>query len=262
MNLSEKITVFQQFYNLSEYRFKSIERKFGEETLKNIYLYEVCPGGSRGGLDNYYVEVFYGYRTFIRHRRLNINHQIVNETEIEYGARLNFNQIANGDIYVSLTPCWSKKLMPIEEEIFLDFVKNPNKLLKKKIQIKYWKYFSSYTKVTSLIGEPDLLDRFRVWKLRTFKTLIIDKKQIKPKIQKFLAKSFEYALTVGFSGSLLALLQFFCKGEDHSKTMIEKMEIIINEQSNISKTIKDLNHKNILEEQLKELNKINKNIVK
>lgn len=64
MNLSEKINKFKEFYNTSKKRYKAIERKFGNPLLKAEYFYEVCPGGSRGGFDNLYVEVFYGYRVF------------------------------------------------------------------------------------------------------------------------------------------------------------------------------------------------------
>lgn len=91
--------------------------------LRNIYVFCVCPGGSNGGTDNRILEVFYGNRSANSYKSIGQNWNISNKIIIEHGALLQYFQLDNGNVLVSLVPSRTKNIGPVEDEIIIDYIK-------------------------------------------------------------------------------------------------------------------------------------------
>ena len=170
MTRQEKYQKFQDFKKESENDYKAISVKLKKyEDLNKLYGFYVAPGGRNGGIDDRLVDIFYGHRPIGVKRYINSNFQIQDKTEIENGCQLSFHHLFNGKTFVTLSPCNSETFKFAEDFIVLDFLNDPRKLFKKRIQKKYCKLLNAYMSVTCSENLATLFDRLIVFYLRSFK---------------------------------------------------------------------------------------------
>jgi len=201
-------------------------------------------------------EVFYGNRIFdsIKVRQ---GFQLKDELLSEHGAVLEYYLIDNGNVFVSLKPAKTKNFSANEDFIMIDIIDKTKKLNKISVIKKHWKYFISYMKVTSLEGNPRIIDKFRVWKLRLLKTIYRDNKALEKKLYAALKTVFKFILTVGLSGFILVLLSTF-QSNKSKDPIIEELKNIQKKQEEIINNFKN-NKQSEIENRLSD---INKNIIK
>lgn len=226
MTRQEKYKDFQEFKKQSENDYKSIitgVKKYPD--LNNLYGFYVAPGGRNGGIDDRLVDVFYGHRPIGVKRYIGSNLQIQDKTEIENGCQISFHHLINGKTFVTLYPCNSETFKFAEDFIILDFINNPKKLYKKRIQKKYCKFLNSYMAVTCSENLATPFDRLIVFYLRSFKQLCIKNTVQRSKFFKILKKVLTIVFTVGFSGFCLAFIPFFSNSKQLNELTNEVKEI-------------------------------------
>ena len=226
MTRQEKYKDFQEFKKQSENDYKSIitgVKKYPD--LNNLYGFYVAPGGRNGGIDDRLVDVFYGHRPIGVKRYIGSNLQIQDKTEIENGCQISFHHLINGKTFVTMYPCNSETFKFAEDFIILDFINNPKKLCKKRIQKKYCKFLNSYMAVTCSENLATPFDRLIVFYLRSFKQLCIKNTVQRSKFFKILKKVLTIVFTVGFSGFCLAFIPFFSNSKQLNELTNEVKEI-------------------------------------
>lgn len=265
MKLIDKYKIFEEFKNTSKDKFnKFAECKFISKAMKDLHSFIVAPGSRNGGLDKRTVEVFFGFRPFDSKQYFQ-NFEIETELEMEYGATLHYHQLDNGNVIVSLYPARTKSLKVIEESIILDYIKNPKYLLKDKHLLKHLKMLSAYMNKTALEGDPTVVDKIKVWYLKNFKEVIINKKIHNPKYKKVVFEMIKFVLTIGLSGFLIYIISIFTNPNailnDRLMKVIANQNEIINQLNSQSKNnFTDLDRKiEIINKDLKYImDKINK----
>lgn len=140
-------------------------------------------------------------------------------------ARFLFIILINGKTFVTLYPCNSETFKFAEDFIILDFINNPKKLCKKRIQKKYCKFLNSYMAVTCSENLATPFDRLIVFYLRSFKQLCIKNTVQRSKFFKILKKVLTIVFTVGFSGFCLAFIPFFSNSKQLNELTKEVKEI-------------------------------------
>lgn len=263
MTRQEKYKDFQEFKKQSENDYKSIitgVKKYPD--LNNLYGFYVAPGGRNGGIDDRLVDVFYGHRPIGVKRYIGSNLQIQDKTEIENGCQISFHHLINGKTFVTLYPCNSETFKFAEDFIILDFINNPKKLCKKRIQKKYCKFLNSYMAVTCSENLATPFDRLIVFYLRSFKQLCIKNTVQRSKFFKILKKVLTIVFTVGFSGFCLAFIPFFSNSKQLNELTNEVKEInqqlqqieIIQDELNSKIDLSDMTLKVSDEELMENLN--------
>lgn len=263
MTRQEKYKGFQEFIKQSENDYKSIIaglKKYPD--LNNLYGFYVAPGGRNGGINDRLVDVFYGHRPIGIKRYIDSNFQIQDKTEIENGCQISFHHLINGKTFVTLYPCNSDTYKFAEGFIVLDYLSNPRKLLKKRIQKKYCKFLNAYMAVTCSESLATLFDRLTVFYLRNFKQLFINNAVQRSKFFKIIKKALTIIFTVGFSGFCLAFIPFFSNSKQFNELTNEVKEInqqlqqieIIQDELNSKIDFSDKTLKVFDEELLEDLN--------
>lgn len=226
MTRQEKYKDFQEFKKQSENDYKSIitgVKKYPD--LNNLYGFYVAPGGRNGGIDDRLVDVFYGHRPIGVKRYIGSNLQIQDKTEIENGCQISFHHLINGKTFVTLYPCNSETFKFEEDFIVLDFLSDPRKLFKKRIQKKYCNFLNSYMAVTCSENLASLSDRLTVFYLRNFKQLCINNRVQRSKFFKKITKVLKIIFSVGFSGFCLTFIPFFSNSKQLNELTNEVKEI-------------------------------------
>ncbi|CAH0352501.1 hypothetical protein AQB9606_02670 [Aquabacterium sp. CECT 9606] len=206
-NASTRIKRYQEFKKYlgeSSQLFESLKNK-NEKAIRLANLYHLCitPGGSLGGSDDRVFEIFYGQRPFDTQRPDPFNRQKITVLS-EYGARLHYHLLDNGLVLAVLHPAKTENFSPTETSILISGFIPPEKLI--KIVHSHFKLLNSYMQCTSLDGEPNLIDKSRIFWLRFTNHLIIDSKKQPIKAISYASEVLKYALTVGLSGFLLAAI--------------------------------------------------------
>ena len=228
--------------------------------LEDNFILNIVPGGRNGGNDKNIIEIFYGVGYLNTYNHLTKKWEPIKS----YGATLMYQMFENGFTSVTLFPSKSKKISPNEEFIYLDFIKNSNKLKSKKTIKKHYKYLLAYMESTNIDGEPNLFQKFRVWKLRFFKELVLNGKVQPSLLSKRLTQSIHFIFNVCLSGLLIAVFLYFQKNPvDYSNELLKTkittdsiQNIILNKKNeNLIKSI------NLIEQKVNSIdstmNKIN-----
>lgn len=175
-----------------------------------VYRQCITPGGAMGGIDRKLVEIFYGSRpidavtevvdrdgqaSFLRER-----------TVAEHGARLTYQRMDNGAVLVGLHPAGSEGFQRREQMIQLEWIRGSHALTGPGTLERHWRAFVSYMECTSLEGEPTPGDRLRVWWLLFVRPTIVDGKHTTALCWRVTAMVVKFALTIGLSGFLLAII--------------------------------------------------------
>ena len=191
---------FKNFYESAENIFESFKlRGEREKYFDDRYILCICPGGRWGGNDERIVEFFGGNRPYDQKNGVAFY--------AEHGASMLFFKNDNGYVSIQLYPAGTEQRNPKEDFILWKIRVKPLKLLKLSFQKRCWGVFMAYMEVTSLDGEPCLIQKIRVWYLRNFKNVIVERKDTPIKFYCFLRKVGTWVLTVGFSGLVIFLLQ-------------------------------------------------------
>jgi len=240
VNVIEKRQAYETFLKKS----KGIFRKFhgsGPENLKlrNIYAFCIAPGSASGGIDTRILEVFYGSRPANSYpviQGFRVNRKIV----IEYGARLQYFQLDDGNVMVSIIPARTDNMGPIEDEIIIDYIGNVKKISNYHYVRKHWEYFIAYMNQTCLAGRKTIKSRIMGLILHTCKENVIAKKINQRKIVVAAKRIFQFALSIGLSGFLLFFIANYNSSSD-AKKMDDYYRKIIANQVNEAETFKAAN---------------------
>lgn len=177
-----------------------------------VYSLCVTPGGAMGGVDRRLVEVFYGNRPieavqeFVS--REGREPRLQERFLAEHGACLFYQRMDSGVVLVGLRPAGSEGFRRREEMILLEWVRAPDVLRRRAAPERHWRAFMSYMECTSLEGEPTFVDRARVWWLLFVRPTVVGGTYVTALCWLAGATVARYALTVGLSGFLLAIVQW------------------------------------------------------
>lgn len=222
----EKYKIFQDFKSQSMQLFAEIAKNYKkDQEIKEIYHFNIAPGGRIGGLNDRQVDVFYGYRIINIQKYMGANLQVETKTETEDGCQITFQHRNDGRTMIYLSPCHSETFKPAEEFIILKLENNPKNLLKKNKLKRLYKYMKSYMAITCSENIATLFDKIVVFYLRTFKEVCINGQVQITKICKILKKLATIIFTVGFSGFCLAFIPFFSNSKQLNELTNEVKEI-------------------------------------
>lgn len=176
-----------------------------------MYSLRVTPGGARGGLDRRLVEVFYGNRPieavteFVT--REGREPRLQERLLAEHGACLFYQHMDSGIVLAGLRPAGSEGFRRREEMIPLEWIRGTHALTGPGTLERHWRAFVSYMEYTSLEGEPTLGDRLRVWWMLFVRPTVVKGEHATALCWRAGAVAARFALTVGLSGFLLAIVQ-------------------------------------------------------
>lgn len=208
----ERVTLFEQF-NTDSFlkntfeKFKSMSDKY--QKFDDYHMLCVCPKGRNGGVDKRIAEVFYGACPYDSTTKINGHFDAKTETLREYGTTLAFHLNDHGYIAIMLHPSRTEYTKSFESTIFVENYIHPKKLLSESFLKRQWFFFNSYMECTSIEGNPDWMDKLRVFYLRNFKNYVIDQKYENSKIWNYTKGVFDWVFKVGLSGLLIYFLTVF-----------------------------------------------------
>lgn len=199
---------FETFYNQAKDIFEPFRTSGDREKYyQNLYMLCVCQGSRSGGCESRIVEFFWGQRIFDKNQSLSNDGRRSLHFEAETGVTMLFFKNDDGYVSIQMHPACTEQRHPIEDFIFWKTSVDPSRLLQKSFQKRCWSAFMAYMEVTSLDGDPTLLQRLKVWYYRNFKYVVEDRKELPLKYVSFLKKVGTWVLTVGCSGLIIFLLQ-------------------------------------------------------
>ena len=210
---TKRISLFDAFYDSSVVTFSSFESKNKRaHRFKDIYSFYVKPGDIAETIDKRRIVIFWGkrpYETFVQGSSW--------QSFAESGATLIYERDDNGFIHISLYPAQTERQRPIETSIFLNLSVTPKKLQSKKFLHRNWKDLVSYMELTSLEGNPNLFQRYRISYLRNFKYLNVNTFLTPPKVKVMLKEIAKYVITVGLSGFIIFMVNIADQSKSENK---------------------------------------------
>ncbi len=111
-------------------------------------------------------------------------------------------------------------------DIIDNFINTFNLSNGKGLLKKHLKMLSAYMNVTALEGDPSILDRFKVWYLRNFKEIRIEKRLYAPKYKKIIFEVVKFTLTIGLSGFLTYFVSNCNQSQKDNTELFKKLEQI------------------------------------
>ena len=257
MTFAKKYEIYKLFQSKVQELFRKISgNDKSVEEITSYYHFHICPGGSNGGHDKRSIEIFWGNRPYDIIESIGQNLQTTNEVLVEHGSILHYYMLDNGNVLVEIIPAKTKNLRSSEDSIIVDYIKNPECLLKEKYLKKHWKYLKAYMNVTSLWGKNDIQNKLLVFYLRNFKEYSFEKTIQPPKINKPIKDIVKTVLTVGLSGFLLFAITEI-RNSNNTREQLEKYNDIITNQAEIIEEILQFNKNLIIMNNT--LNNINNN---
>ena len=197
-----RINKFNEFkYNAANIFGDFATNDESHKRLNEFFALNICPDGRHGGLDEKQLEIFYGNRPIGLTTIINDDWQPQIKIETVHGATLHYLRTDHGHVICSLRPAKSENQRPIEDSILLDYIKNPIKL--EKLSNKHWKMFISYMEATCIDGDPNVIQRLRVFYLKNFKKYIVNNVLQERKAVLQLKDALSFLFKVGLSGFLI-----------------------------------------------------------
>lgn len=192
-NFAEKANeTFMRFLNKDE-RAKSFH---------DSYLLSIWNDKQHAKNNVTYVNIAFGSRSLIvSHHNQGYN------TISEQGARLCFYRMENGFVSISLFPAQTDNRRPEEESIMLHDYVDPHKLGDNKFLKSCWKSLMAYMEYTAIDGRPSFCQKRKVARMRYNRHLVIDGKYQPTRRSVVWQNRWNFLMTVGLSGFLVALLQ-------------------------------------------------------
>lgn len=248
----KRIADFDAFREKAKELFDSFAQvDSSNKRLHDLFSLCICPGGRNGGHDKKSVEVFYGNRPI----------DVVTDTgeerlETAHGATLSYYRTDDGHALCRLYPAKSENQQPVEDLILLDYIKEPSSLEAKSAS--HWKMFISYMEATCIDGDPNVLQRLRIFYIKNFKQYIVGKVVQETRALRLSKEVLKYVLTIGLSGFLILIFTMI-KGrldDKQSESRYHEIKLIskeaVSQLSVISDQIKDTNRR--LDELTEKLN--------
>lgn len=240
----DRVRLFQEFQTskieITFKKFKADDKKYNK--LDDIYMLSVCPKGRNGAVDNRIAEVFYGARPYDRKTTITKDLETKKELLIEKGATLAFHLNDHGYVTIMLHPSSTPYTKSIESAIFVEDYIHPKKLNDILFLKKQWNYLNSYMECTSIDGSPSLIDKYRCWKLRHFKSYSVGSNYQKSKLNSFSQDVSKWVFTVGLSGLLIYFFTVFPNNSTSDEYMkkqnkeLEEIKVLLQEYTNTQKT--------------------------
>lgn len=206
-NRIERIKKFEEFQNNKPNFFE--EKKVNNTIYKKFddyYSFCVCPKGRNGAISKRLYEVFYGRRIYEIEEQIRSDFGTQTKQLTETGCTLSFGLNDHGYVAIILYPGKTDYTSQIETCIFIENYIHPKMLLNKRFLERQWKYFNSYMETTSIDGNPNLMDKIRVFYLKKFKNQVIEGKYQDKLIFTGLLTSLKFIGNVGLSGFLIYIL--------------------------------------------------------
>lgn len=222
-NLTERISNFNQFRKSANQTFKGLARRNQklEKFLKRHKLH-VDPQVITDEDTGITVEVSFGVYPIFgfgnRKSYKNIG---------EIGASLFYTLNDDGYVAVLLYPCETENIKRKESLIFLEKKVDPLELLKSSVINSHFQKLCIFMENTSVFGNPSFFEKaYFTWIL--FSNPLIEKSNYQaPRVWKALSSVGKYVLTVGLSGGLLFLIQWFFGSNE-----IENASLLLNKELN------------------------------
>lgn len=240
-NRSDRTNDFDEFYNNSKDVFEKL--RDGDSRAKNFekqYMLSVCPGSRAGGQEKRLIEVFWGSRPY----EVQTHHRGW-KSLIEEGATLSIYRNDTGHVTITLYPAKTDYRRPFEDSITIYRGIDPIKLKNHKFINSLWVDFMAYMELTSLDGNPDWYQKKRIWYLRNFKNLVVDKTWKPTNFSDFSKDILKFVLTVGLSGFVFFIVSVLTEPKEketnlhlielnnQTKIQTEQLNKILTEQSQL-----------------------------
>ncbi|MDZ5631879.1 hypothetical protein [Janthinobacterium sp. GMG1] len=186
--------------------------------LADKYSFYAIKGGAMGGVDKRLVEVFFGARPIDQVTVYGTNgtgFPAPRTTFItERGACLRYERTDSGSVICTLYPATTENQKQVEDFILYETIQNPASLNSKKTVTRHWNAFISYMECTNVDSRATFFDRMRIGWLKFHRPLIINAKSHRPRLNSAAGKIAGYVLTVGLSGFLLAMINYYLGSKD------------------------------------------------
>ncbi|MBN3781835.1 hypothetical protein G3O06_30480 [Burkholderia sp. Ac-20345] len=201
---------FKTFTRFAKHKFRVLcDHNPEAQRFDQIYSFCITPGGRAGGQNARQFEVFFGARPYDSARVLDSSMRRTVRLLAEHGATLEFMRDDLGRVHVFLHPAVSEGTKPLEDFIKLGIVEDPAKLLNNQVLSRYFRWLIAYMQCTCLEGQPTLRDRLMVSVLRLFRQRSVNGRLRRTRISKYSGNVTRWVLTVGLSGTLFSVIQWF-----------------------------------------------------
>ncbi|WP_121731803.1 DUF2285 domain-containing protein [Pseudomonas prosekii] len=205
----QRYTAFQTFLNSATERFNELcNRHDAAMQLRDIYSLCIAPGGRAGGKNSRQLEVLFGARPYDQQEWFDSSLRPAVKLLAERGATMEFVRDDHGRVHVLLYPAVTEGTKPLEDAIELGVVNDPADLAKEVVLSRYFGLLVAYMQCTCLDGAPTFKDNLAVGKLRHFRRTYVDGRICDSWIWIASRGVFKWGATVGFSGILLATVQW------------------------------------------------------
>ncbi|AJY66721.1 hypothetical protein KS03_143 [Burkholderia glumae LMG 2196 = ATCC 33617] len=211
----KRYSAFQEFLNSAPTTFEALcDLNPTAKRLNDIYSLCVTPGGRLGGNNRRQFEVFFGARPYDEHEGFDRSFRPTMKLLAEQGATLEFVRDDLGRVHVTLYPATSEGMKPLEDALELGVVDDAAEFAKDTILARYFRVLIAYMQCTCLDGLPTMWDRWTVAKLRFLHRRSVDGRMHDSRISIAAREIVKWGFTVGFSGVLLATVQWvFSRGQ-------------------------------------------------
>lgn len=205
----QRYKIFQEFLDSATERFKGLcVNHDAASHFHNTYSFHVSPGGRMGGMNKCQLDVFFGARPYDEQKVIGNDFRANVKLLAERGASLEFTRDDHGRVHVLLSPAFTEGTRPLEDAILLGVVRNPRALLEKPVISHYFNLLIAYMQCTCLDGKPTLGERLRIMQIRYFRRAFVDSKLCDSRFWVTIRTVLGWGATVGFSGTLLAVIQW------------------------------------------------------
>lgn len=207
----QKYRDFARFFKRSKPMFEAYEKLDPRShDLSRTYDFYVARGGRNGGIEKRLIQIFFGQRPYESVNELKAEKgslpSIQSRFLTEGGALLQYHREPSGGVTCLLIPATTEGLRGREDAVLLEKIANPARLHFRAVTQRHWRYLISYMHCTSLDGSPNVKDHVRTAWMRFRKVRVIKGEETGPLIWTYLWKIIAFALTIGLSGFILALL--------------------------------------------------------
>lgn len=231
MSRTERNQKFNLFRSSFRQKFESLlENNKRVQELKNVYSLTILNHTPLGILDHTGVIAYFGNRTYETIIRDQTQTNLMEE-----GASFSIEKRDDGFVTIKLFPAKAENYQQKEAFIILNKKLDPKHLTKPLTVKKYWYYLIAYMEVTSLDGAPSYFQNLVVNYLRHFKPLIVNKKYNRSKIQDYFLNLLKFILTVGLSGFLILIINYFLNKDQENE--IRQFRTDFNEKINTTQEL-------------------------
>lgn len=230
----ERYQMFEEFLNEqtpdNNFFTKQIQGDERAELMQGYYMLCVCSGSRWGGDKNDVFDLFWGNRIYNVVERHGVSTRKSFRTE--RGAFMKILLAPDGymSVYIfgALIDNRNDEHLVQEDRVPVYRIVNhcdPSRLNDTRFLTRLWKSFMAFAEKTQLDGRPSWAQRFRYWRIVTFKKSV-DKNGVlsESSFRRFATWMGKWVLTVGLSGALLGMIQHCAARTDDYATSLDRKE--------------------------------------